>query len=189
MDRDGVAATSEVPRCALIGPAEFAPGGCAPIVEATLGACLAVRRRALDKAGLFSTETQRVKNSVGSTEDGDWENKVWQYGGYGVYVPEIVCYAELPQDRLAKSYHRRWHLGHGKFNAKADRPDWNGARRLLDVPMFMYRQAAESALDFTRLRLSGKEAQAFERECDLLFNNGFMKERWRTHLVGSANRS
>lgn len=153
-----------------------------------IGACLVVRRGALDKAGLFSTKTQRVKDSVGSTEDGDWENKVWEYGGYGVYVPDIVCYAELPKDRLAKSYHRRWHLGHGKFNAKAERPDWDGARRLLDVPLFMYRQAVEAALQLTRFRLARNEAEAFERECDLLFYIGFMKERWRAHLLGRAER-
>jgi glycosyltransferase involved in cell wall biosynthesis len=153
-----------------------------------ISACLAVRRRALDRAGLFPLETQRVKDGIGSSEDYEWELQVWRSGGHGMYVPDMICYCEVPASRLVKSYHRRWHLGHGKFNAKGRRPDWNTDRLLLDVPLFVYRQAAESVLDCTRFRLSGKQAKAFERECELLFLIGFIKERWRTRLAGGANR-
>jgi len=152
-----------------------------------VGASLAVRRRAFAKAGLFSIETQRVKNSIGSTEDFDWQMKVWAYGGHGVYVPDIVCATEVPRDRLSKSYHRRWHLGHGKFNAIARRPEWEGARRLLGVPMFMYRQAAEATLNMTKCLVRADRAEAFECEMSLLFYIGFFKQRWKTHFRGSAN--
>jgi len=152
-----------------------------------VGASLAVRRRAFAKAGLFSIETQRVKNSIGSTEDFDWQMKVWAYGGHGVYVPDIVCATEVPRDRLSKSYHRRWHLGHGKFNAIARRPEWEGARRLLGVPMFMYRQAAEATLNMMKCLLRADRAEAFECEMSLLFYIGFFKQRWKTHFRGSAN--
>jgi glycosyltransferase involved in cell wall biosynthesis len=153
-----------------------------------IGACLVARRRALDRAGLFNTETQRVKDSVGSTEDGDWENKVWDYGGYGVYLPDIICYAELPNDRLSKSYHRRWHFGHGKFNAKGYRPDWEGSRRVLAVPLFMYRQSLGIAMDFVRFLAKRQQVEAFERECDLLFYFGFMMERWKRSVLGRVHR-
>ena len=152
-----------------------------------VGASLAVRRRAFSKAGLFSIQTQRVKNSIGSTEDFDWQIKVWAYGGHGVYVPEIVCATEVPRDRLSKPYHRRWHLGHGKFNAIARRPEWEGSRRLLGVPMFMYRQAMEATLQMTKFLLRGRRADAFESQTTLLFYIGFFKQRWKTHLRGSAN--
>jgi glucosyl-dolichyl phosphate glucuronosyltransferase len=147
-----------------------------------VGASLAVRRRAFEKAGLFSIETQRVKNSIGSTEDFDWQIKVWAYGGHGVYVPEIVCATEVPRDRLSKKYHRRWHLGHGKFNAIARRPQWDGKRRLLGVPAYMYRQAMESAVGSAKYLLKGDKAEAFEREANLLFYIGFIKQRWKMHL-------
>ncbi len=143
-----------------------------------IGASLIVRRRALKRAGLFRTETQRVKKGVGSTEDADWETNVWSYSGYAMYVPNIVCYTDIPTDRLVKSYHRTWHLGHGKFNAKARRPEWEGSRRLLDVPAFMYRQTIEAGIEFLRFLFKRRRAEAFERECNLLFYWGFMKERW-----------
>lgn len=154
-----------------------------------VGASLGVRRRAFDKTGLFSIKTQRVKNSIGSTEDFDWQIKVWAYGGHGVYDPSIVCATEVPKDRLSKSYHRRWHLGHGKFNAIARRPQWEGSRRILGVPAFMYRQAMESALGFSKFLLRGKGAEAFENEALLLFYIGFIKQRWKTHLAGASDQT
>lgn len=150
-----------------------------------VGASLSVRRRAFDKAGLFSVRTQRVKNSIGSTEDFDWQMKVWEYGGHGVYVPDIVCATEVPLDRLSKGYHRRWHFGHGKFNAIGSRPDWESPRRLLGVPLFMYRQAIQAALQFAGNLLRGASADAFEREANLLFYFGFIKQRWKMHFRGT----
>lgn len=158
---------------------------CAQDRRCLIGACLAVRRRALAKAGLFSTETQRVEDSVGSTEDADWETQVWNYGGHGMYVPGVVVYSPLSEDRLAKAYHRRWHVGHGKFHARARRPELESSRRWLDVPAFLYRQAVESGLRFAVLSLQGKKAEAFESENALLFCLGFMAERWRTQLMAS----
>ena len=149
-----------------------------------IGASLAVRRRAFDKAGLFSIKTQRVKNTVGSTEDFDWQMKVWEYGGHGVYVPDIECATEVPLDRLSKAYHRRWHLGHGKFNALARRKEFEGARRLLDVPLFLYRQALEAILYMPLCLLAGKDREAFQRESYALFCLGFIGQRWKNQLFG-----
>lgn len=154
-----------------------------------VGASLAVRRRALAKAGLFSVETQRVKNSIGSTEDYDWQLKVWAYGGHGVYDPAIACATEIPMNRLKKSYHRRWHLGHGKFNAISNRPWWDSPRRFLGVPTFMYRQAIESGLSCAKFALLRQPAEAFERQMQLLFYIGFFKQRWKSYLGVSSNRA
>lgn len=154
-----------------------------------VSACLGVRRRALDRAGLFPLETQRVKDSVGSSEDYEWELEVWKYGGHGMYVPEPICYCEIPASRLVKSYHRRWHLGHGKFNALARRRDFEGGRwRFLDVPAFMYRQLAGAAIGTVMQTMRGNPAAAFEQENFLLFYFGFIKERWKTQLPGGRNK-
>lgn len=152
-----------------------------------VGASLAIRRRAFEKAGLFNIQTQRVKDSIGSTEDYDWQLKVWAYGGHGVYDPSIVSATEIPMDRLNKSYHRRWHLGHGKFNAISGRPPWDSPRRILGVPVFMYRQFLEAAGGWFMHSLRGRKADAFEHEVQLLFFIGFFRQRWKTHLSGSDN--
>jgi glucosyl-dolichyl phosphate glucuronosyltransferase len=155
-----------------------------------VSACLAVRRRAFDKAGLFPLETQRVKDSVGSSEDYEWELEVWKYGGHGMYVPDIICYCEVPASRLVKSYHRRWHLGHGKFNALARRRDFEGGRwRVLDVPAFVYRQILGAALGTVAQSIKGNSAAAFEQENYLLFYFGFIRERWKAQLSRARNRN
>lgn len=147
-----------------------------------ISACLGVRRRALERAGLFDPQTQRVKDGVGSTEDYDWELKIWRNGGHGMYVPDAICYCEVPQARMRKSYHRRWHLGHGKFNALARRREFDGPRRLLDVPLFLYRQIVEAAVTTPICILTGKHNEAFERESYMLFCLGFIGQRWKTQL-------
>jgi glycosyltransferase involved in cell wall biosynthesis len=155
-----------------------------------VSACLGIRRRALDKAGLFPLETQRVKDSVGSSEDYEWELEVWKYGGHGMYVPDIVCYCEVPASRLLKSYHRRWHLGHGKFNALGRRRDFEGGRwRFLDVPAFMYRQIAASAIRTAVYSLRHDWAAAFEQENYLFFYFGFIRERWKVQFSGGRKRA
>ncbi len=154
-----------------------------------VSACLGVRRRALDKAGLFPLKTQRVKDSVGSSEDYEWELEVWKYGGHGMYVPDIISYCEIPADRLVKSYHRRWHLGHGKFNALARRRDFETGRwRFLDVPSSMYRQVFEAGFGILASFARRDWAGAFRQENYFLFYFGFIRERWKEQLFGRFSR-
>jgi glycosyltransferase involved in cell wall biosynthesis len=150
-----------------------------------ISACLGVRRLALERAGFFDPQTQRVKDGVGSTEDYDWELKIWQNGGHGMYIPDAICYCEIPQARMKKSYHRRWHLGHGKFNALARRREFDGQRRLLDVPLFLYRQIIEAAITTPICLLKGRKNEAFERETYLLFCLGFVGQRWKAQIFGN----
>ncbi len=82
-----------------------------------VGANLVVRREVFDKVGMFATEFQRVKDNIGSTEDHEWQLRVWQAGMRGLYAPRIVIVADVQADRLEKEYHRRWHTGHGGYAA------------------------------------------------------------------------
>ncbi len=155
-----------------------------------ISACLAVRRTAFARGGYFDPATQRVGNGIGSTEDYDWEIKVFDNGGTGVYVPDAICYTTVPADRMQKAYHRRWHLGHGKFNAIARRANFEGGRfRFLGVPSFLYRQFLQSILVYVLGLASGNPVQRFERENDVLFYFGFFRERWKQTLANRKNLS
>ncbi len=148
-----------------------------------ISACLGVPCRTFDTAGLFDPATQRVGNSIGSMEDYDWELSVWKTGGFGMYVPDIVCHSEVPAARMLKSYHRRWHLGHGKFNAISNRPEYQpGHLQLLGVPAFAYRQLLESALKAVVYYLCRRPKQAFLHESSMLFYFGLIRQRWHSAL-------
>lgn len=97
------------------GEAEFYVDANRPVC--LVGANLVVRREVFDKIGVFATDFQRVKSSIGSTEDHEWQLRVWQAGMRGLYAPQIVISADVQANRLEKEYHRRWYTGHGGYCA------------------------------------------------------------------------
>ena len=82
-----------------------------------VGANLAVRRFVFDKVGTFAPELGRIKDGIGSTEDHEFQLRVWRAGLRGRYEPSIVAVADVTPDRMDKAYHRRWHRGHGQHCA------------------------------------------------------------------------
>lgn len=150
--------------------------------QCLVAASLAVRRRAFEKAGLFDIETQRVKGGIGSTEDHDWEKKVWDAGGFGMYVPEIVCYTRVPGERLVKTYHRRWHIGNGKFQAIACNSEYEGTRRIFGVTPYVYRRTLQTFGELLMARLTGQE-NAFWVETRVWFFLGFVLQKWKDHFT------
>ena len=82
-----------------------------------VGANLAFRRHVFERVGMFAPELGRIKDGIGSTEDHDLQLRMWRAGMHGVYVPAIVCTADVTPDRMVKKYHRRWHRGHGRHCA------------------------------------------------------------------------
>jgi glycosyltransferase involved in cell wall biosynthesis len=82
-----------------------------------VGANLAFRRRVFDRVGTFTPALGRMKDGIGSTEDHDMQLRIWRAGMRGLYEPGIVAVADVTSDRMVKSYHRRWHRGHGRYCA------------------------------------------------------------------------
>ncbi|HWX40643.1 MAG TPA: glycosyltransferase [Blastocatellia bacterium] len=150
-----------------------------------VGANLLFRKSVFDRIGLFSPELQRVKDSVGSMEDHELIARLWRAGGRGLYVPEIVVYADVPAERMSKAYHRRWHAGHGCFYAIARIDPFDDAARgrLLDVPLHAYRQFGADAAGWIWNCLTRKTDQAFLREVRLRFLLGFLKTRFGNSRV------
>ena len=82
-----------------------------------VSANLAFRSEAFEETGLFAPHLQRVKNSIGSMEDAELLERFWRTGRDVVYVPDLRVVTDVPAERMTKSYHRRWHTGHGYFFA------------------------------------------------------------------------
>jgi glycosyltransferase involved in cell wall biosynthesis len=82
-----------------------------------VGANLAVRRSLFDAIGLFAPDLQRVKDSIGSMEDHELLIRSWRAGKRGLYAPNLVVRTAVPEIRMTRQYHRRWHWGHGAFCA------------------------------------------------------------------------
>lgn len=149
-----------------------------------ISANLAIRRRALDEVGWFRPELQRVRDGIGSMEDHELIERLSRAGKRGLYAPQIVVWADVPTARMTRSYHRRWHRGHGRFYAISRSASFeeSAAGRLFDVPAHLYRQAAADATGWLKHTLRGHAAQAFTMQSRLWFFLGFVGERRRQFL-------
>jgi len=116
------------PRPAWLTPAHWSPlalqdyGTNAFVCSRQLALCLVganliFRRRVFNRVGTFTPELGRIRDGIGSTEDHDMQLRIWREGMRGLYKPSIVCVADVPLDRLQKSYHRRWYRGNGRHCA------------------------------------------------------------------------
>ncbi len=150
-----------------------------------VGANLACRRDLIDKIGAFDPATQRVKNSIGSLEDHEWQLRIWNGGLRGKYVPYMKVFSPIEPDRYLKSYHRTWYFGHGKFRSKLDDPAFEASSfRFMNTPGHVYREFVQASLAYLKERVRGDSNVAFHLQCDALERLGFISARWKRTLTG-----
>lgn len=144
-----------------------------------IGANFAFRRGVFESLGEFSPDVQRVKDGIGSTEDHEMLQRLYDAGGRAAYVPNVVVTTQVPAERMTYDYHRRWHLGHGRFTARMRNPDTEQTTRgrVLDVPAHLFRGALSDGVRWVKLSATRDRAQAFKAETRLWFFSGFLKER------------
>lgn len=146
-----------------------------------LTANIAFKKEVFAKHGEFSAAVQRAGDSIGSLEDHEFLTRLLRAGVAGLYVPEMIVDAFVGSDRMTKSYHRRWHTGHGHFYAVMNDPEWErSSYRVMGVPGHLYKDTAKHALVWFSRVLTGKTDAAFVNECRLRFFRGFYRQRRRS---------
>ena len=153
-----------------------------------VSANLAFRSEAFEETGLFAPDLQRVKNSIGSMEDAELLERFWRTGRKSLYVPDLIVVTDVPAERMTKSYHRRWHTGHGYFFAIMRSEEMEqSSSRLFDVPAHLYKQAIADAASWLRCFLFGKRERAFTHEIGLRFFWGFFRKRRQDFLSAAQH--
>lgn len=143
-----------------------------------IGANVAFRRDVFERIGSFSVDVQRVKDSIGSTEDHDLLSRLYAAGGRMLYEPEMLVIARVQPERCDRGYHRRWHEGHGRFHALMRSPEMERARvSPLGVPGHLVRTAAGDAARWFASIVSADWERAFLAELRLRFFKGFVWTR------------
>ena len=144
-----------------------------------ISANLACRQSVFQRIGGFSPVFQRVKDAIGSVEDGEWNRRLWAAGLSGLYVPQLLTSTHVPGDRLTRRYHRRWHTGHGRFYAllRAPEMETSGVGSLWGVPAHLYRSSLEAFASWASDMLRGRPDKAFAHEVKLRFFRGFLRQR------------
>ena len=153
-----------------------------------VSANLAFRSEAFEETGLFELELQRVKSSIGSMEDAELLERFWRTGRKSLYVPDLIVVTDVPAERMTKSYHRRWHTGHGYFFAIMRSEEMErSSSRLFDVPAHLYRQAIADAASWFKCFLSGNRERAFTHEIGIRFFWGFFLKRRQDFLSAAQH--
>lgn len=143
-----------------------------------VSANLALRRQLLTETGLFAPDLQRVRDNIGSMEDMELLERIWQTGRECLYVPNLIVTTEVPVERMTKDYHRRWHTGHGHFFAIMRSEEMEQSfSRLFDVPVHLYKQVIADAAAWFKYFLLGKRERAFTHEIGIRFFAGFFRKR------------
>lgn len=144
-----------------------------------VGANLAVRAAAFKDVGMFQPQLQRVKDSLGSMEDHEFQLRLSAAKKLLMYVPELIVSAHVLEERLDKEYHRRWYCGHGYFYAVMRDAEFESSKlRLFDVPSHLYRRTYSNAFAWLRHRLTKKSHLEFQQELELHFFRGFFRKRF-----------
>jgi GT2 family glycosyltransferase len=143
-----------------------------------VGANVVFRADVFDRIGMFSTDVQRVRDSIGSTEDHELLLRLYAAGERALYSPDMIVWSDISPDRLTRRYHRRWHQGHGRFHARMRLPAMEQSRaRILGVPIHLVRTAVLDAAAWISSSLARNPARAFAHETRLWFFTGFCRER------------
>ena len=176
---------SEVP--AWMGPEHWSAlaladyGGESFFADRARQVCLlacSFRRADVDAVGGYRFSLGVSNDLIGGVEDLDLLQRLWQAGKREVYLPGIAFQHKVSPSRVTRSYHRRWHTGHGRFYAKMRDTDFERSRaRFFDVPVHMYRQAASAAAEWLKWKLLRRDSEAFLCETRLRFFLGFFRER------------
>jgi glycosyltransferase involved in cell wall biosynthesis len=157
-----------------------------------LSANLAVRRSMFDSVGLFAPDLQRVKDSIGSMEDHELLIRSWRAGKRGLYAPNLVVRTTVPDVRMTKQYHRRWHRDHGAFCAVIrtledgdtvgrDAIDATAKQTvaLYGVPAYLYRELLEEACRWAFSWLQRSPDRSFMHENKMRFLASYITHRQR----------
>jgi glycosyltransferase involved in cell wall biosynthesis len=156
-----------------------------------LTANLSFRRPVFDVVGAFAPRFQLVKHGIpGSVEDHELLLRVLGTGRTVLYDPRISVHAAIQPNRLRRTYHRRWHSGHGHFHAllRSEHMEQTCVGTLLGVPAHLYRQAAGDLAGWVRAKAIGDTERAFHHELRLRFFQGFFRTRSRESLDTASRK-
>lgn len=147
-----------------------------------MGGNAVIRRSALERAGSYSTALSRTGSRLLGCEDEDMYHRLLASGARGAYVPDLVIYHHVPQQRLSKPYFRRWCFWRGVSLGVMDRDRPVAVPYLAGVPRYRVGKAVRglarlaNPLGWFRARRS---ADRFEDELSCWDLAGFI---WGKHV-------
>lgn len=115
-----------------------------------MGGNAVLTRSIIKKVGPYSTALGRTDKHLLSCEDDDMYERLLAAGARGFYMPDLIIYHYIPQERLTKRYFRQWCFWRGVSLGVLDRERRSAVAYLVGVPRWLYGQAARGLLNIVK---------------------------------------
>lgn len=144
-----------------------------------LGGNAVIRRRVFATVGDYDVTLGRTDKGLLCNEDADMYYRILAAGFLGLYVPSLIIHHFVDPERLQKSYHRRWHRGHGISSGIQARREASGVVSILGIPRYKLASCAKAIA----YRLAGtvglmNKAASFHEELKVWNLAGFIYGRY-----------
>jgi GT2 family glycosyltransferase len=139
--------------------------------------------------GGFAPQVGKLRGTLLSGEDHDLCQRVQAVGLRAVYDPALRVSHWVPARRMRFGYYLAWFFWSGITHAWLDGDAGGGSgsvrvrqkrRRLLRVPLYLYKRAAVCGVRAVIWTLSGRRRQAIESAIDVAFAAGYARATWRS---------
>jgi len=137
-----------------------------------MGGNAVLRRATLLQVGPYSTSLGRSGSRLLSCEDEDLYQRLLAAGARGLYLPQLIVYHFIPDERLTKRYHRSWCFWQSVSSAVLDKIRPQRTTYLLGVPRYFYGRAFRAILRLARI-WNHEPAARFSNELSLWELAGF----------------
>jgi glucosyl-dolichyl phosphate glucuronosyltransferase len=111
-----------------------------------MGGNSVLTRSIIEKVGPYSTSLGRTDKHLLSCEDEDMYARLLAAGARGFYMPDLIIYHYIPQERLTKRYFRKWCFWRGVSLGILDRERRSAVDYMAGVPRWLYGHAARGLL-------------------------------------------
>lgn len=131
-----------------------------------MGGNAVIRRRMLEKVGLYAVSLGRKGERLLAGEDDDMYRRLIASGARGRYLPQLKIYHLIPATRLTKKYYRQWSFWRGVSCGVLDRSQPQSVTYLFGVPRYLFGDAARGFLRWgtANLRAGGSSSEKFSGE-------------------------
>jgi glycosyltransferase involved in cell wall biosynthesis len=143
-----------------------------------IGANMAVRANVFKRLGGLRTDLGKLEGTLRTGEDHELYLRLLHAGCRGLYEPRAVVEHFVPESRLNRAYFRKWLFQNGQIVAQLEMTYPRRTTRLLRVPRYLWRAAAQDARRWTSAKIQGHYTNGFTAAMRMTWFAGYLRAAW-----------
>jgi glycosyltransferase involved in cell wall biosynthesis len=143
-----------------------------------IGANMAVRANVFKRLGGLRTDLGKLEGTLRTGEDHELYLRLLHAGCRGLYEPRAIVQHFVPESRLNRTYFRRWLFHNGQIVAQLETTYPRRATRLLRVPRYLWRAAAQDAGRWAGAAIRGDTTNGFAAAMRITWFAGYVRAAW-----------